>query len=77
MRRCTSILMFYFVIWFFVINGIYIGMHYYDEGNIGIAATGKKKVREGDLPLNLENKTCCAFDNVLGFMLVKTGIPYY
>jgi LytTr DNA-binding domain len=60
---------FIFVIWFLVINGIYIGMHYFDEWSRSEAIRKEeKKVRTGGFTVKHGNQNLLvAFPEILGF----------
>jgi LytTr DNA-binding domain len=60
---------FIFIIWFFVINGIYIGMHYYNEWKLSeLQREEEKKVRAGGLTVRLGKQNLLVpFSDILGF----------
>ena len=60
---------FIFIIWFFVINGIYIGMHYYAEWNQSeIKRYEEKKIRTDGFSLKHgKQNLLIAFNEILGF----------
>ncbi|MEO7537104.1 MAG: LytTR family DNA-binding domain-containing protein [Ferruginibacter sp.] len=60
---------FIFIIWFFVINGIYIGMHYYSEWKQSeLQRQEEKKVRVGGLTVKYGKQNLLVpFTDILGF----------
>jgi DNA-binding LytR/AlgR family response regulator len=60
---------FIFIIWFLVINGIYIGMHYYAEWKQSeTERLEEKKIRAGGFTVKHGNQNLLlAFDDILGF----------
>ena len=60
---------FIFIIWFMVINGIYIGMHYYAEWNQSeMKRQEEKKLRKnGFLVKHGKQNLLISFDDILGF----------
>ncbi|MEP6514075.1 MAG: hypothetical protein ABJA79_09405, partial [Parafilimonas sp.] len=60
---------FIFIIWFFVINGIYIGMHYYHEWKESEQKrVEEKKLRAGGLTVKHGNQNLLIpFGDILGF----------
>ena len=78
---------FIIVIWFFVINGIYIGMHYYNEWKVSEHQRHEeKKIRNGGFPVKHgKQNLLIVFNEVLGFytengysiLLDKEGKKYF
>lgn len=62
---------FIFIIWFFVINGIYIGMHYYAEWRQSeMRRQEEKKLRAGGFNVKHGNQNLLVpFDDILGFFV--------
>ena len=60
---------FIFIIWFMVINGIYIGLHYYDEWKQSeIQREQEKKLRKNGFTVKHgKQNLLIAFDDILGF----------
>lgn len=60
---------FIFIIWFFVINGIYIGMHYYTEWKQSeMIRLEEKKIRSGGFTVKHGNQNLLfSFDDILSF----------
>jgi hypothetical protein len=62
---------FILIIWFFVINGIYIGMHYYSEWKYSeMQRQEEKKLRSGGFTVKHGNQNLLIpFDNIPGFFV--------
>jgi len=62
---------FIFIIWFFVINGIYIGLHYYAEWKQSeMQRQEEKKLRAGGFTVKHGNQNLLiSFDDILGFFV--------
>jgi DNA-binding LytR/AlgR family response regulator len=60
---------FIFIIWFFVINGIYIGMHYYNEWRQSEHQRQEdKKIRAGGMPVRSgKQNLLIPFNEIVGF----------
>jgi DNA-binding LytR/AlgR family response regulator len=68
---------FIIVIWFFVMNGIYIGMHYYHEWRKSEQGRGQeKRLRAGGFPVKQGNqKLLITFNDIMGFY-AEDGYTY-
>jgi len=60
---------FIFIIWFLVINGIYIGLHYYHQWKeLDLRRQEEKKLRLGAFPVKLgKQNQLIPFDQIIGF----------
>src|SRR5689334_9108805 len=60
---------FIFIIWFLVINGIYIGLHYYHQGKeLEYRRQEEKKLRSGGFSVKLgKQNQLISFEQIIGF----------